>query len=79
MKKGKVLINVDDVIGKCLGKLKVISYEGCKYDATLGGDKMRHYYRVECECGNVKLVQRGQITSNIVHSCGCLRHKKNRR
>ena len=41
--KGKVLINVNDIIGKRLGKLEVISYVGHHYDATLGGDRMRHY------------------------------------
>lgn len=75
-KHGKVLINVNDIIGKRLGKLKVISYVGHKYDKTLGGDKMRHYYRVECECGTTKLVRRGQLTSGIVHSCGCVRRRK---
>lgn len=70
-KKGKVLINVNDIIGKCLGKLEVISYEGNRYDFTLGGERMRHYYKVRCECGTIKLVQRGQLTSEIVHSCGC--------
>lgn len=69
--KGKVLINVNDIIGKRLGKLEVISYAGHHYDATLGGDRMRHYCRVHCECGTIKIVQRGQLTSEIVHSCGC--------
>ena len=70
-KRGKVLINVNDIIGKCLGKLEVISYAGHRYDATLGGDKMRHYYLVKCDCGTTKKLQRGQLTSEIVHSCGC--------
>ena len=70
-RKGKVLINVNDIIGKRLGKLEVISYVGYRYDETLGGDRMRHYYRVHCECGTTKIVQRGQITSDNVHSCGC--------
>ena len=70
-KRGKVLINVNDIIGKRLGKLKVISYAGYNYEMTLGGERMRHYYRVECECGTIKTVQRGQLTSEIVHSCGC--------
>lgn len=71
MKKGKILINVNDIIGKRLGKLEVTRYAGHKYDVTLGGDKMRHYYIVKCDCGNIKLVQRGPIVSEIVHSCGC--------
>lgn len=76
MKKGKILINVNDIIGKRLGKLKVISYAGNKYDSTHGGSKMRHYYVVECECGTIKQVRRGQLTSEIVHSCGCKRRGK---
>ena len=73
MKKGKILINVNDIIGKRLGKLEVISYAGSQYDMTLGGMKMRHYYTVKCDCGVVKQVHRGQLKNEIVHSCGCLR------
>lgn len=69
--KGKTLINVNDIIGKRLGKLKVISYVGHRYDKTLGGDRMRHYYRVHCDCGAEKIIQRGQLVSEIVYSCGC--------
>lgn len=74
--KGKVLINVNDIIGERLGKLEVISYEGYRYDTTRGGDKMRHYYKVHCDCGTIKIVQRGQITSNHVHSCDCGRRER---
>ena len=76
MKKGKVLINVNDIIGKRLGKLKVISYIENRYDMTLGGERMRHYYMVECDCGTIKSMQRGQIVREVVHSCGCARRKK---
>lgn len=72
-KKGKVLINVNDVIGKRLGKLEVIGYAGNYYDMTAAGEKMRHAYVVRCDCGTVKKVRRSQITSEIVHSCGCSR------
>lgn len=70
-RKGKILINVNDIIGKCLGKLEVISYAGNKYDITRGGERMRHHYVVKCECGTIKSVQRGQLVNEIVHSCGC--------
>lgn len=75
-KRGKVLINVNDIIGKRLGKLEVISYVGHNYDMTLGGNRMRHYYMVKCDCGTIKPVQRGELVSEIVHSCGCGRRKK---
>ena len=71
MKKGKILISVDDIIGKRLGKLEVIGYAGHKYDETLGGNKMRHYYMCKCDCGTIKPVERGPLKSGIVHSCGC--------
>jgi hypothetical protein len=75
-KRGEVLINVNDIIGKRLGKLEVISYVGHNYDMTRGGKRMRHYYRVRCDCGTEKIVQRGPLISEIVHSCGCGRRRK---
>lgn len=73
--RGKVLINVNDIIGKRLGKLEVISYLKRRRDITNGGERMRHYYICKCDCGTVKVVQRSQLTSEIVHSCGCSRRK----
>ena len=75
VKRGKVLINANGIIGKRLGKLEVISYAGHYYDMTRGGERMRHYYRVKCECGTIKIVQRGPLVSEIVHSCGCGKKK----
>lgn len=74
--KGKILINVNDIIGKRLGKLEVISYAGCQYENTRGGDRIRHYYKVHCDCGTDKVIQRGSLVSEIVHSCGCGRQDK---
>lgn len=71
MKKGETSINVSDVIGKRLGKLKVVGYAGHRYDNTKGGERMRHLYICECDCGATKVVRRGQILNNIIHSCGC--------
>ena len=75
-KQGEVMINVSDIIGKRLGKLKVISYVGYCYEKTAGGNKMRHYYRVHCDCGTDKIMRRGQLVSEHVHSCGCERGRK---
>lgn len=72
-KRGEVLINVQDIVGKRLGKLKVEGYAGSYVDYTAGGERVRHRYVVRCDCGVVKYVQRGQLVSEIVHSCGCLR------
>ena len=77
MQKGKIRINVNDIIGKRLGKLEVIRYYGHAYSTTRGGDKLRHYYWCQCECGKVHLTQRGQVKNEIIHSCGCGRGKHN--
>lgn len=71
MRIREIRINVNDIIGKCLGKIEVVSYAGRKHEETKGGPKMRHFYVVHCECGRAKVVRRGQLTSEIVHSCGC--------
>lgn len=68
--KGKILIDVNDIIGKRLGKLEVISYYGHSYSITRGGDRMRHYYTCQCECGNIRFLQRAQILNELVCSCG---------
>lgn len=73
--KGKILIDVNDIVGKRLGKLKVVCYSNYKYDITEGGARLRHFYVCECDCGRTKFIQRGPLINKIVHSCGCLRRK----
>lgn len=73
MKKGMVLINVNDIIGKRLGKLEVVGYAYNQYDKTKGGKRMRHFYECKCDCGVVKFVQRGPLLNAHVRSCGCER------
>lgn len=74
--KGKIRINVNDIIGKRSGKLEVICYANHKYDMTNGGARMRHFYVCRCDCGKVKFIHRGQLLNNIVHSCGCIKLNK---
>ena len=73
--KGKIRIDVNDIIGKCLGKLEVVSYKGSKYDPTKAGEKMRHYYMCDCKCGKSKMIRRSSLLNDKVHSCGCRRKK----
>lgn len=73
--RGKILINVNDIIGKRLGKLKVMSYYSSCYGITKGGLRMRHYYECKCDCGKMAYVQRGPLLNEITHSCGCSRRK----
>lgn len=75
MRKGQIILNPWDIIGKRLGKLKVVRYAGYTYSHTKGGMKVRHYYWCKCDCGCAKFIQRGPLLNGIVHSCGCLRKK----
>lgn len=74
--KGKISIDVNDIIGEQSGRLKVVKYYGYAYASTRGGDRLRHYYYCECECGNITIVQRGPLKNKIVHSCGCIRRER---
>lgn len=76
--RGRIKIDVNDIVGKRLGKLEVIGYAGLRYYSTNNKCKYRatHYYTARCECGEEKVVRRAQILNEIVHSCGCLRKKK---
>ena len=76
-RRGKVLINVEDIIGKRLGKLEVIGYAGYYYSNTQGGERMRHYYVCKCECGTTKLIQRCPLKNNLYRGCGCGRRERN--
>ena len=76
MKRGQVSINVNDIIGKRLGKLEIIHYAGRGYDKTAGGDRMRHYYLCKCECGEMYIGRRSQLKNDMVYSCGCLKRKR---
>ena len=67
--RGKITINVNDIIGKRLGELKIVCYAGHKYDITSGGLRMRHYYVCRCSCGQMKIVRRSSLKSDKVYSC----------
>lgn len=77
-RKGKILIETDDVVGRHIGRLEVVEYAGHRYDSTLGGERMRHKYTCRCECGTVKQIHRGQLLNEIVHSCGCIKSSRKR-
>lgn len=75
-KKGRVMINTSDLVGKRVGSLQVVRYQTNWYDTTLGGERMRHSYLCRCDCGAEKVIRRGQLKNEIVHSCGCARKKR---
>jgi hypothetical protein len=76
MPKGKLLIDVNDIIGKRLGKLKIIDYAGRGRDKTAGGERVRHWYLCKCACGERCIIRRSALKNESVHSCGCIKRKR---
>lgn len=68
--KGKFSIDVNDIIGKHLGKLEVKDYSHHCYDLTQGGERVRHYYKCQCSCGYTKLIRRDSLIGERARSCG---------
>ena len=59
--KGSISIDPQDIVGQCLGKYEVISYDGSRYDHTAGGDRLRHYYNCIDTQGTNKVVRRSSV------------------
>lgn len=53
------------MIGKQFGRLKVLSFSGCK--------KQNKYWECVCECGKIIFVSTNHLNSGHTRSCGCLR------
>ena len=69
----KMLINPNDLIGKQVGLLKVIAYNGNYAQITKDGIKQRHTYLCQCVCGKFVTVRRCHLQKETIRSCGCLR------
>lgn len=54
----------DDITGRVFGRLIV--------DGYAGRQRRYHYWKCKCECGGLVEVLRGNLTSGITKSCGCL-------
>lgn len=68
------LIDVQDIVGKQFGNLKVLGYLGSTHDIYKSKcpARKRHWYLCYCEnCGVCKPVERSPLRQNICHSCGC--------
>ena len=58
-----------DLTGMQLGQLTVLYLSDRKA-------KSSYYYCCQCECGKIKDILRGSLTSGDSKSCGCLQKKK---
>lgn len=52
-----------DLIGKRIGKLLVVSFEGCR--------NKKSYWKCLCDCGGIKIIRRSDLVSGNTTSCGC--------
>lgn len=70
MKKNKVYIDVNDIVGKTFGAHKVVRYVGVKRDAPTKSrvnGAVTHLYEVECvKCGEKKISKR----KTVLHDYG---------
>lgn len=73
--KGRLSINVNDVIGKRVGMLEVVKYAFYKHETSKCGTRLKHFYLCQCDCGNTVMIRRNQILNNGSRSCGCARRK----
>ena len=67
-KLGQIIIDPQDIVGQCLGKYEVVSYNGSRYSHTKGGDKLRHYYNCIDSDGENKVVRRSQVMKEEQHN-----------
>lgn len=67
MKKGRPTI---DITGRRFGRLVALNYA-----YRLGEYK---YWRCQCDCGQITLVEKGHLTNGLTKSCGCIRNEKSR-
>jgi hypothetical protein len=65
------LKNVNDIVGKTFGKLKVLSFDRVERKQYNGYHVFVYYYEVECECGSKYVTDRGYLLGKYHHSCGC--------
>lgn len=77
--KGKILINMCDIIGMTFGRLKVICYARHWYDTTVAGDKSRHSYLCKCSCDRLVVVRRQCLLNGYTKSCGCIKKGRPRK
>jgi len=73
--RGRLSIDVNDVIGKRVGMLKVVKYAFYKRETSKCGTRLKHFYLCQCDCGNIVMIRRNQILNNGSCSCGCVRRK----
>ena len=62
--------------GQKFGELVIIKLHHKKqYIDKKGVIRNREYYLCQCDCGNIKVIEKSQLTTGHTKSCGCLQKK----
>lgn len=61
-----------DITNKKFNKLTAIKF----IEKRKKGKGQYHFWEFQCDCGNIKTINKNSVMSNTVKSCGCL-HKEN--
>lgn len=61
----KIPKSAENLVGKKFGRLTVI-------EKTQGPDRLRVYWRCQCDCGQMTIVTTNHLKSGHTKSCGCL-------
>lgn len=67
--------DIEGIVGTKCGKLEIVEYVGF---FARNSKKKRHWYKCQCECGNIVYVDRTHLNGNtnrMTVSCGCARNK----
>lgn len=68
MKKKHKYFRNSDLIGKCFGRLIVVSRAGSLHRSIL--------FNCKCKCGKTTTVTSSRLRTGNTRSCGCLRHEQ---
>ena len=60
-------LNFINLIGMKFGLLTVLE------DLGSDNEKQNHYWKCQCDCGNITVVSTGDLKSGHTKSCGCMR------
>lgn len=66
---------MQNIIGNKYNKLTILSLFEVRKRAD--SKRNRYYYKCQCDCGNIVIVEKSHILSGHTKSCGCERGKEN--
>lgn len=70
-------VDKNDIVGKRFTRWVVLEYDHAETRYDINGRKIiNHYYKVQCDCGEISVVSRNSLLSGHSKSCGCYKLEK---